>query len=753
MSIGDISENIIKSESGKFELVGDVYLSDTFETIGEFTGELDGNGFTIYNLSTSFIHKNKGNIQNIRFSDCSMTVTLDSRYKGLINVNRGRIEDVIVKELDVIRNKTESSNTTIESHIGGLVGLHKSGTIHACSVSGTINTAGDNIGGICGVVRINATISESHSDGTIVGNNKIGGICGQSRGDIQECTSTCDISGVSMVGGITGEIGEYPLTECRYDGRIYAESISGGLVGTSHLRADAAIQSCSVTGEVIGEKKIGGLIGSIANKVRLHDCHFNGFLEVHKSDTAGLIYTDSIVLSANIQNCSVNATVSASSMYPFITGSKSLSQSSKSNTLKGTNLYSKIHVKEDTEIQSTIFEESNRIYCETVEHKNNSSTQYVETESELRDCSKYDEIVFQSDIEVTGSQPFFEKFRGVVKGNEYTIRGLSEPFSTKVGKDGVIKNLEFKDCVITETVQDKIKIGIICGVNNGNIQNIRITDCSINTPSFRIIGTVAGSNYNKIQNVTVIDSEVVGFMRTGGITGKSKGTITDCTVRDVVIKSEFEAGGIVGLCKQASVLSCSVINTEIQASEKLGGITGMISNGEISSGTVVESNLDGTTLLGGITGILAQSELNSCIVRGSQLNGIKNIGGVFSVIETSGIVRESFCDCTITGESQLGGFGYHVENGTVTRSYSNITIDGNVNCSGFIHELNGSTDISDCFSTGSLNCRKEIYGFSSSSINNASNCYWNFTSSIIKDNTSSSKANVSIKELKTYILL
>ena len=142
----DDFKRIANNPSGKYKLENDLdFTGDTLQfTTTVFTGELDGNGHTIKNitknLATKDINKiemfytNKGTIKNLTIENINITSDKETSYpEGIIaQINEGTIENCIV-----------SGNVTITSEgvnncVGGIVGNHILGSIEGCSFSGGI---------------------------------------------------------------------------------------------------------------------------------------------------------------------------------------------------------------------------------------------------------------------------------------------------------------------------------------------------------------------------------------------------------------------------------------------------------------------------------------------------------------------------------------------------------------------------------------------------------------------------------------
>ena len=134
--------------SGKFVLINDIDIS-TVGVLGNFSGELDGNGYKLYSwsykqISTGNIgifRSNLGNIYNLRISNCKIYNT-DPDTTGILNAgilcgeNTGTITNVTISNCSISVDVGNLNNSASQNyiHVGGISGKN-SGTISDCTVS------------------------------------------------------------------------------------------------------------------------------------------------------------------------------------------------------------------------------------------------------------------------------------------------------------------------------------------------------------------------------------------------------------------------------------------------------------------------------------------------------------------------------------------------------------------------------------------------------------------------------------------
>lgn len=169
--------------SGKYILMANIDLSgySNWTPIGNsstpFTGEFDGNGFIIKNLTIS---------------------RPNELYQGLFGY---------ISSTGVITNLTlENAVVTGLSYVGSLAGTNL-GTItkvySTCSVKVTRTSSVSPAGGLVGLNK--GTIIDGHTSGSVTGYDNTGGLAGrQEYGTIADSSSSCDVTGTYSTGGLVG---------------------------------------------------------------------------------------------------------------------------------------------------------------------------------------------------------------------------------------------------------------------------------------------------------------------------------------------------------------------------------------------------------------------------------------------------------------------------------------------------------------------------------------------------------------------
>jgi hypothetical protein len=221
-----------------FKLCADIDLSDfngvggnsSFNLIGNslinFTGVFDGNGYTISN----FTYDSNG-----------------PNPMGLFAYFND--EDAEIRNLGLIEPNVSGGTG---DPVGSLVAYLGDGTVAQCYAEG----------------------------GKVSGGRSVGGLVGDSRGVVSYCYATCDVEGNDMVGGLVGWMTYGSVSNCYSSGSVSGDGEVGGLVG--HSSKSTVSNSYSV-GSVSGSSYAGGLIGKRGGGV------FRSFWDIETSgqETSG----------------------------------------------------------------------------------------------------------------------------------------------------------------------------------------------------------------------------------------------------------------------------------------------------------------------------------------------------------------------------------------------------------------------------------------------------------------------------------
>lgn len=262
-SIDDF-KRIANNPSVKYKLSNDLdFTGDTLQfTMVNFTGELDGNGHTIKNITKNLatedinriamFYTNKGTIKNLNIENINITSDKETSYpEGIIaQINEG-----------IIENCTVSGNITITSEgfnncVGGIVGNLFDGTIKNCVNRVNITCKSGTVGGIS-VYRAGGSIENCTNAGNLVGDN-VNGICMEYAGTLANCTNIGNITASNIGSGmITYNQGN--IINCQNHGTITSEK---GMVAGIAIYNNATIENCVNEGQLTGCNIVAGIAGT-----------------------------------------------------------------------------------------------------------------------------------------------------------------------------------------------------------------------------------------------------------------------------------------------------------------------------------------------------------------------------------------------------------------------------------------------------------------------------------------------------------
>lgn len=181
-----------------------------------FTGVLDGNGHSIYNLQINanssssttgvgLFAQNNGTIKNLGMENGKIVLALSADVYGKAGAIAGYNKGTISNCFNTC--KVEVNGSTGNGAAGGIAGYNTDGTIINCYNTGIIYSSNDSAGGITGTNS--GTIENCYNTGFIraeLGDDNYcygGGICGTNHHIVLTCYNIGHISSARSQGGIT----------------------------------------------------------------------------------------------------------------------------------------------------------------------------------------------------------------------------------------------------------------------------------------------------------------------------------------------------------------------------------------------------------------------------------------------------------------------------------------------------------------------------------------------------------------------
>ncbi len=329
-------------------------------------------------------------------------------------------------------------------------------------------------------------------------------------------------------------------------------------------------------------------------------------------------------------------------------------------------------------------------------------------------------------------------FRGKFDGAGYTIKGLyiNRTDSEYVGFFGYTSSADIHDLKVTGTnVAGANYTGGLAGYIK---ESTTLTNCHITIePTSCISGngyvggligwslysTVSKCSYNG--NVQGTDNYI------GGLAGWAEySSIDSCLVEGNIQSPEKEdIGGIVGRVNSRLRMSNSHHKGSVSGKNQIGGIVGHMTSDyyydHIISDCSHYGSVSGEENIGGLVGLIYQyssSSAHTSTIMGSTcggtIKGTKFIGGIIGKdkVETYQSCSANICDCssncTISGQTHIGGIAGLKHNGNLSRCYSQSKISGKEYIGGIVGFLSSGTltsNVSICDSI-TINSTSNTYG-------------------------------------------
>ncbi|MHC4517330.1 MAG: GLUG motif-containing protein [Planctomycetota bacterium] len=524
-----------------------------------FTGVFDGNGYAISNLSLA---------------------SEGTSYAGLFSY----IEDpnAAVRNLGLIDPEIDAGNG---SYVGALVGRVGDGTITDCYVTGGTVVGGDYVGGLVGgtddVWREGSSrVVGCYSTCDVVGVSYVGGLAGEAEGAVTDCYATGVVRGDAYVGGLLGY--GYWAT-CSYaNGIVSGDNNVGGLAGGGYRMAN-----CYALGIVVGVERVGGLAGGAAE---VTNCYAATVVR-GTSQTGGLVGGE----SRRSWEGSINS---------FWDVQKSRQESSAGGTGRTTADMRALGtflawgegdsagvwtIDEGNDYPRLAWENQPGTVIASLEFSDllvGSGTQddpfLVYTAGELDLVGQFPEqwdrhYRLMADIDLSSyrgtefhpiGRHWDSPFEGFFDGNGHTISN----FTYDSDKGGCVGLFPY----VRETYKLREREDFVLW-QSGVIRNLGLVDVDVNAREGRCVGALVGElDGGEMTNCYVQGGIVSGASDfqsfTGGLVGLcQESSIIACYASTVVIGGDV--GGLVGYCKQAAIRNCYAIETVV-GDHNVGGLIG-----------------------------------------------------------------------------------------------------------------------------------------------------------------------------------
>ena len=286
-------QNISNNPDGKYILMNDIEMSGfDWTPISAFKGELNGNGYSINNLT---IDKNQNNLALFSTAEAGALI----KNLGIENANisqsytNGQYHAVLIASVTgsaTISNVYATGNVNGSQYTGGLVVVATSLTIENTYASVNVNTTSTyyQTGGLIAQGSY-ITINNSFTSGNVVSQGDYnGGLIGSVNNSlISNSYASGDVTGDSYTGGLIGQVyTNVTISNSYASGDVTGSSYTGGLIGSAN--STVTISNSCAFGNVYGlNDYVGGFAGNIQSNVQIAHSYASGNVKGNKGSVGG----------------------------------------------------------------------------------------------------------------------------------------------------------------------------------------------------------------------------------------------------------------------------------------------------------------------------------------------------------------------------------------------------------------------------------------------------------------------------------
>ncbi len=237
------------------------------------------------------------------------------------------------------------------------------------------------------------------------------------------------------------------------------------------------------------------------------------------------------------------------------------------------------------------------------------------------------------------------------------------------------------------------------------------------------IGLFGYTDNATIQNLHLVNIDVTGNDRTGGLVGNNNATtITNCHTSGEINGTGNWAGGITGW--NSGHIEESSSSATVTGNNSVGGITGFAFDDSILLECVFSGDVTGNWYVGGLVGFARLTDVDDSYVTG-EVSGSRYVGGALGRSWNSHL-KGSFAIGDVLGvTTDTGGLvGELINNSSIEDCFARGNVSGNDNVGGLVGLMTAS-DITNAYSTGSVSAY-ETSGGLVGHLNTGSvvNSYW-----------------------------
>jgi GLUG motif-containing protein len=713
----------------QYVLQADLDLQELTGALGRttpFTGTFDGNGhiFTHYQ-SLRPVATNVGFIEQLQ-GDGTVDGVADGELKNLtfgeprieggfaVGVAVGKVLGAAnIRNVHVVGGRVQGN-----AYVGGLAG-DVLGTFTDSTSSASVSAMGSGIaGGLVGQLGAGALLEHSSATGTVTASDLAGGLVGKNLGTVQRSYAMGAVSG-TRAGGLIGQ----------NSGSVYDAYARGAVAGTT----------------------AGGLVGEVVTGSDIQRCYASGIV-TPGTETGALVgrQTGSGTYSATVWNNTVNASLnplgSSSSVPAGVLGKTDSEMRLRASYVsQGWDFLNVWAIEELADYP--ILLTASYDFCKQVPQQNTPPFA-VGVAADGTAAKPYPLCTVEQMQHLQSSPALWSKhFRLMgdidLTGFTGTIGDINQYFTG--GFDGNGRKLS--NFSMTSTSWYAGLFGRVYG--DAIIQRLTIESFKVNGAGH--VGALVGFQLSgQLLDVHGIDVSVhmagsTDALYAGGLVGRSRATLRDCTLSGAVTATNFRVvGGLVGLLEKAGRIEQSsstglvaytgppgagaagdvgglvgeadgtVVDSFSSAAAKtgsgnLGGLIGHLAGGVVdrssASGAVLNTELhQAGPSAGGLVGYTWQGTIRDSWATGTVVATHGGVGGLVGGANNNVTIANCRAEGDVTGDGEVGGLvGWSLGNVLIDNSHATGEVSSSYHfAGGLVARAVSQVVVRDCFATGNV---------------------------------------------------
>ena len=507
----------------------------------------------------------------------------------------------------------------------GLFGRFSGNYLKNLGIAGGSVTGKDNVGGIAGWKYLH-TIQDCYTTCDVQGVSNVGGVVGYNQQELKNCFATGNISGADNVGGVAGNC-ENSLNNCYATGNVSGNDNVGGVAGLSLSGAN----NCFATGKVMGNDYVGGIVGRNASivsscvaandTIKATGTHVNRITGSFGTTLAGYVF-DNYANEAMIVN---TGTVTGNGTQHDENGTDTTFM-----TLKTFNFYN----------TQTHWDDVNNAIWDIAKRKDSTKTWQI--------CDSLTFPFFQWEKGKDCVVPFC--YGEGTPEDPYHICTAAQLDSVRyfLDKHFILKDdIDLKDFIdLNDGVAGWEPIGTLATPFTGsfNGKGHKITGLWVNrtTDYVGLFGNITTAKIDSV-GVEITAAGVKGENYVGGLVGESStdSYIAYCYTTGT-INGHTGVGGLVGYNDtNATILNCYT-TANVTGNSGVGGLVGYNEDNSTLLYSYATGKVKGNGPVGGLVGENITSTITNCVAANDSITGITNVNRM--VGNNSGTLNHNYAN-------------------------------------------------------------------------------------------------------------